>query len=175
MFPSLSILFDPINGGLSHDHVLNKMSILNQSMGHNTVIIPIAFKGQSYKHICFFTYCKIFSCFISIDNIIHESSMYLYFQSCCLWENVFFFLSYKHMISLKITPIFDTWQVWSSWQNPRLFYREDILTSERKLNDEEWNAENWTFIDIHGLYTSYSVVKKKKHQSILFFSTSNQL
>lgn len=86
-----------------------------------------------------------------------------------------FFLSYKHMISLKITPIFDTRQVWSSWQNPRLFYREDILTSERKLNHEEWNAENWTFIDIHGLYTSYSVVKKKKHQSILFFSTSNQL
>jgi len=40
LFPSLSILFDPSNGGLSHDHVLNKMSILNQSMGHNTVIIP---------------------------------------------------------------------------------------------------------------------------------------
>lgn len=119
---------------------------------------------------------KSFPVFISIDNIIHESSMYLYIQSCCLWENVFFIIQ-THDIIKDITPIFDTWQVSSSWQNPRLFYREDILTSERKLNHQEWNAENWTFIDIHALYTSYSVVKKKKkkHQSILFFSTSNQL
>lgn len=41
---------------------------------------------------------KSFPVFISIDNIIHESSMYLYIQSCCLWENVFFIIQTHDII-----------------------------------------------------------------------------